>query len=251
MCPVEASPEYDLAVVPHRPRSIWLILIGALLRILLLVALVIGSYYFGVYRVTAEAQKALAERDELQMSYTKAQEKIKQLEQEVANVTLGSQVDRKATEHVRAQVVELKNRIAELERDNIFYRDLMRPENDDKGLSVEDPVIEVSDQGESVYGYKVVVKQQAANRSQVGGYAEFVLVGKDASGKPQRLSLHELSESHDTQRIKLNFRYFQRIEGQIVLPEGFVPDSIELKIVAVKPSKVLIEKTFNWITKES
>jgi hypothetical protein len=248
MPPVEPTPEYDLAVVPYRPLRPWFLGFSI---VLVISALTLVGYYSGHYRGAILEGSAIAERDQLQMVYASAETNIAELTQRVANLTLGSEVDRKATEQVRGEVVELQNRIAEIERDNTFYRDLMRPESDDQGISVVAPVIAVYPGIPNAYDYKMVVKQQSANRSQVVGYLEFTLIGVNAEGKSKRFSLYQLSSAIASEKIKLNFRYFQRLEGQLMLPEAFTPERIELKIVSLKPKKALIEKTFNWIITKS
>ncbi len=248
MPPVESTPEYDLAVVPYRPYYHWL---KAIVFVLLSASLSVCSYYVGHYYGARTEQSAIVERDRLQALYSESEEKVGQLEQNVANLRLGSEVDRKAVEQVRSRVVELKNKIAELERDNTFYRDLMRPDSDDKGISISSPSLAVSKTSANTYDYKMVVKQQAANRLQVVGYLEFEVVGKDENGKSQRFDLYQLSQVESLEKIKLNFRYFQRLEGSMVLPDTFIPERIELKVVSFKPRKALIEKQFNWVIKES
>jgi hypothetical protein len=248
MPPVEETPEFDLAVVPHRPYYYW---ICSIIIFMVVILLALGSYYGGFYRGTTTEQAAILERNELRVQYAKTEGEIQQLEQHIANLRLGSQVDRKATEQVRTRVVELKNRIADLERDNTFYRDLMRPESADQGISVTSPALELLASATNTYEYTMVIKQLSANRLQVVGYLEFVIIGKDKEGKIQRFGLHQFSQAKLAEKIKLNFRYFQRLEGQMVLPENFTPERIELKIVSFKPKKALIEKTFNWIVKES
>jgi len=247
MCPVEASPEYPLTVVKHRPFYFWgMWIIGGLVAI----ALAVGSYYAGYYQGSSAGFAAMEERDTLVMAYSAAEKEIQQLEQSVANLNLGSQVDRKATEQVRVQVVELKNRISELERDNTFYRDLMRPEGDDKGIEITAPSLVALPNNSNAYDYKMMVKQLSVNRLQLSGYIEVTFVGKDINGKRQRFELHQLSEEQIASKIKLNFRYFQRIEGRMVLPDGFSPTRIEFKMVSLKPKKALIEKKFTWVVDE-
>lgn len=248
MPPVEPTPEYDLAVVPYRPHYYW---VRAIIIMIVALLLSVLSYYIGHHQGAKTEESAIVERDSLRQVYSQTEKKIKQLEQNVANLKLGSQVDRKATEQVRLRVVELKNRIAELERDNTFYRDLMRPDNDDKGISISAPTLALSRTTSNTYEYKMVVKQQAANRLQVVGYLEFEVVGKGENGKVQRFDLHQLSQVESLEKIKLNFRYFQRLEGNMVLPDKFIPERIELKVVSFKPKKALIEKQFNWVIKES
>jgi hypothetical protein len=248
MPPVEPSPEYDLAVVPYRPHRPWLLGIAV---IIVIAALALVSYYSGYHRGSVLEGSAIAERDRLQLAHASTETQVAELKQRVANLTLGSEVDRKATELVRGNVVELNNRIAEIERDNTFYRDLMRPESDDQGVSVAAPVLAEYPGIPNAYDYKMVVKQQSANRSQVVGYLEFTLIGVNAEGKSKRFSLYQLSSTITSEKIKLNFRYFQRLEGQLILPEAFTPERIELKIVSLRPKKALIEKTFNWIITKS
>lgn len=248
MSTVQPSPEYNLAVVPYRPYYYFF---RGVAFVLLAVLCALGSYYSGYYRGTSLHHAAIVERNELRVSSQEIEEENKQLVQNIANLTLGSEVDRKATEQVRGQVVELKNRIAELERNNTFYRDLMRPENDGQGVSIEEPSIvlltdDVLSSDGAVYEYKMVVTQLAANRLQVEGYLEFLLIGVNDNGQSQRFSLHQVSEDQSAERIKLNFKYFQRIEGKLLLPRTFQPSRIELKVVSLKPKKALIEKKFNW-----
>lgn len=246
MANVKPTPEYPLAVVHYRPYRYWLVI---LIATVITALAAFGCYYAGFHRAASVQQVAVEELKQLRGYQAEKIERIQELEQQVANFSLGSQVDRKATEQVRAQVVELKNRIAELERDNTFYRDLMRPDNEGQGISVGVPTITPLSQA-NAYQYKMVVKQLDTNRLQVGGYLEFVLVGKNGDVQ-KRIPLKEVSDTISSDRIKLNFRYFQRIEGKLVLPQEFTPDRIELKIVSVRPKKALIEKQFNWTIKES
>ncbi len=95
-----------------------------------------------------------------------------------------------------------------------------------------------------------MVKQLSTNRQQLSGYMEVTLIGKNQEGQRQRFELHQISEEQIAAKIKLNFRYFQRIEGQMVLPDGFSPERIELKMVSLKPKKALIEKKFTWVVDE-
>jgi len=248
MPPVEPTPEYDLAVVPYRPYRPWLL---AIVIILVMALLMLSGYYGGLYRGSILEGGAIVERDRLQKQYADAEIKVEALAQQVANLRLVSDVDRKATEQVRGEVVDLSDTIAELEKDNTFYRDLMRPESDGQGVSVDVPSIVAVSGIPNTHDYKMVVKQQSANRSQVVGYLEFTLVGVNAEGKSKSFYLSQLSSTVKSEKIKLNFKYFQRLEGQLILPESFTPERIELKIVSLKPRKTLIEKTFNWITTKS
>ncbi|MBX2807590.1 MAG: hypothetical protein KTR20_03075 [Cellvibrionaceae bacterium] len=246
MSMVKPSKQFRMTVVPYRP---WLRLTCLSAFFVLFTAAVIGSFFLGHYYAVGDYSHTVAERDQLKAGYQQGLSKINQLQQRVANLNLGAQVDRKANEAVRAEVVELKSRVAELEQDNSFYRDLMSPAPGDKGIIVDTPAVSAAEVVGN-YKYTVVIKQIAAKHNTVSGYLEVFFVGTQGDASV-RLALKEVSDKVNANRIRLRFKYFQRIEGQMVLPEGFVPQHIELKVVAQSPKSVVIEKKFGWSSKES
>jgi hypothetical protein len=202
---------------------------------------VIGSFLLGrYYSVDKRDESILADAQRLKQTLNEKTTLVTQLEQQVANMRLASEVDRKANEEVREEAVKLRTQLAELEEDNTFYRSLMRPAPGDKGLVVDPPSVTPTDVS-GVYKYNMVIKQIVAQHQQVNGYAEFTLLGKQGEQAVQ-FALKDISDDVTVERIKLNFKYFQRIEGEMRLPEGFFPERIELKIVTQRPDSVVIEK---------
>jgi hypothetical protein len=60
------------------------------------------------------------------------------------------------------------------------------------------------------------------------------------------LGLHEVSEKR-VKELEYNFRYFQNMEGDIQLPEGFKPQRVTIKVVPRSRSdQEPFEKTFDW-----
>lgn len=242
----KSNQEFSMEVVPYRPYHRFFVVL-AFLGITLV--LVVAAYYMGYYNGSKKERAAENERDEL-LSYSgEKTAEVERLQQQVANLTMGSEIDRQANVEVRTQVVALKNRIAELERDNTFYRDLMSPKDKAKGILMGEPIITSSDNALE-FKYSLIIKQLVANHKQVKGYIEFILVGKEA-GKAKTIALKDVSDNVSVDKIKLNFKYFQRIEGKILLPVAFTPERIELKLVSTRPKKRVIEKPFSWTVKES
>jgi len=63
--------------------------------------------------------------------------------------------------------------------------------------------------------------------------------------------LRELSESVSTDTVKLRFKYFQTVKGELTLPVGFDPEAIELVARSIGSEAVTIEKRFGWLVEES
>jgi septal ring factor EnvC (AmiA/AmiB activator) len=246
MSVVKESKQYAMTVVPHRPYV-------KAFRILLLcisfVLAVAASHFAGRYYNVGYSSATTAEYAALNSRYKQELIKSAKLEQQIANLKLATDVDRKANTEVRAKVVELETQLADLKQNNTFYRSLMRPAAGDKGIVVDAPsVVPKNTPGE--YTYNIVVKQIVAQHQQVSGYLTLVLVGKQ-SGETASLSLKDISDDVADERIRLNFKYFQRIEGDMTLPKGFVPDKIEMQVVIQNPKKAVIDKKFGWLVKES
>lgn len=246
MSAVKQSKQYAMTVVPYRP---YVKAFKVLLFCVLVVVAVAASYFMGRYYHVGFNGAAIEEYAAISALHKQELAKSVKFEQQIANLKLATEVDRKANTDVRAKVVELETQLADLKQDNTFYRSLMRPAAGDKGIVVDPPaVMQKNASGE--YKYNVVIKQIVAKHQKVSGYLTLVLVGKQA-GEPANLTLKDISSDVSKERIRLNFKYFQRIEGDMTLPEGFVPEKIEMKVVIQKPKKAVIDKKFGWLVKES
>lgn len=232
-----------MMVVPHRP--FWRFL-RYFLFVIVFAAMVGGSFYLGQWYAVEDYTETLTEHGLFKQELDETKAEFAQLRQQKANLALGSEVDRRANEELRTEIVNLKSELASLEQDNTFYRELMSPKASDRGIVVDVPSVEVLE-GQNQYRYNLVVKQIAAQHNTVSGYVELVLVGTQ-DNEPARLELMDISESVEEKRLKLSFKYFQRIEGEMVLPEGFEPKSIELKLVAQRPRSLVVDKKFGWAT---
>jgi hypothetical protein len=61
------------------------------------------------------------------------------------------------------------------------------------------------------------------------------------------LPLVTLSNSMQGENIKLRFRSFQAVEGEITLPYGFEPSRVEILAVTEEPDSKTLQKNFSWL----
>lgn len=245
MAAVKGSKQYRLKVVKDRP---WLDLLSALAIVLLIIAIAQGAFWVGHKKGMAGQGKLANDMDALRQELAGARAEATDLRQRLANVTLGSEVDRKANEAIRQEVIELKANVAELQEENGFYRNLMAPQGNQRGLSFG--VVEIIDTNKPrSYKYKVVMQQLATNHELLVGTLSFNIVGRQ-DGAVMVLPLREISADVDSTNIKLRFKYFQTVEGEMVLPEGFEPERIELQARSSGKDSVTIEKRFGWLVQK-
>ncbi|MDN3638383.1 hypothetical protein QWY82_06090 [Simiduia curdlanivorans] len=242
MSSVKGSKQYRLEVKPYRPVYRFLIR----LTVLLLVAgFVYAAHWYGKTQALSYQEQALEERDQFEAALQERQIEAETLRQEVANLRLGSKVDQAASEDVRNEVIALKAKIAELEEDIGFYRGLMSPSAESKGLTIGSLNV-ISTGVARHFNYKLVLQQLTSNHQLLTGSVTFTIVGRQGE-LPMRLALKDVSSSVNDINIRLGFKYFQNVEGELVLPEGFEPNSIEIVAKVRGSSSAAIEKKFGWL----
>lgn len=239
---VKGSKQYELEVVPYRPVFRWSM---RLLGLGLVVAIVAGSYFTGHFEGTSAQQQAITELSRLRQEIVAVRKSADEHRQQVANLKLGSEVDRQASEGVRTEVIELKAQIAALEEDITFYKGLMSPTANRRGLTIGSVNIVETDRPKQ-YRYKLVLQQLATNHQLLNGYLTVKVAGRQ-NGQPVTLSLKDLNDKINYDRIKLRFKYFQNFTGEMALPEGFEPIHIELVAKSTGKNAVTIEEKFGWL----
>lgn len=246
MTSVKGSKQYRMVVVPYRPayRFVMWLLGGAIIA-----AAVSGSYFVGSYKGKEQQRQAIAERDQLRIAVAEKTKEADDLRQSVANLKLGAKVDRKASEDVRNEVLSLKAKIAELQEDITFYRGLMAPTANKQGLAIGSLNV-ISTGVPRHYEYKVVIQQLATNHQVLNGFLTFNIIGRVGS-EIKTLSLKDISTQVEQENIKLRFKYFQNLEGELILPEAFEPERIELLAKSIGRHAATVEKKFGWLVQES
>jgi hypothetical protein len=91
----------------------------------------------------------------------------------------------------------------------------------------------------------VLRQQDADGDTYLEGRVNVTLAGRQ-SGQLKRLALREVSSEQDEDAIRLRFKYFQNVEGEIVVPDGFVPEKIEISAVAEAPVAKRVDQEFEW-----
>lgn len=246
MTAVKGSKQYRVKVVQDRPLMRWL---SVLVLTLLFAAGVFASFKVGFTEGMAGQERALSDVARLTSDLKQSQVRIEELEQQMANLKVASEVDQKASEDVRQEVISLKDQLAELQEENSFYRNLMAPTGNKRGLTFG--AVELGDTDRlRTYRYKVVMQQLATSHELLTGNLRFTVIGK-MNGFEAQYALSELSQQVDSENIKLRFKYFQTIEGQLSLPEGFEPERIELVANSTGRDSVTVEKRFGWLVEET
>lgn len=240
---VKGSKQERMVVVPYRPARRAII---GLLLILGVGASAAGGFLYSYY-VTIESQQGeLASREELSRDLQSRELENASLRRQIAILDRSSVMDQRATEEVQSTIMSLRERVAQLEQDIVYYRQVVSDETGETGLVISQ--LDMATTSESgVYSYKLVLRQlDADGDSYLIGFVNINLVG--SQGEEQMIiPLRQISEEQDQLDIRLRFKYFQNIEGSLTLPPGFVPERVQIAAVSTEPVEKNIDQGFSWV----
>ena len=240
---VKGSKQEKMVVVPYRPGRHFVLFCLLALGI---GASAVGGFIFGYSNTLRSQQSEQATQQELSEQLIGTETENSELRRQVAILDRSSVMDQRATEEVQATIIGLRDRVAQLEQDIVYYRQVVSAETEDTGLIISQLDIDATRESNR-YRYKLVLRQQDADGdTSLIGHVNINLVGSQGE-EQQILSLRDLSAEQDQLNIRLRFKYFQNIEGELVLPDNFVPDRLQVAAVSVEPVEKSINQNFSWV----
>ncbi|HDY83573.1 MAG TPA: hypothetical protein ENH48_11545 [Halieaceae bacterium] len=240
------SHRYHLMTTGYRQRRkrVFILILALAGALLLALGFYLGqrAAYSGM-GIDLDAYRAM----QLELPVAREQQKVLAGELQVQRIR--NEVDRRALELVRQELAAQKERIAELGEGLRFYTSLMAPQEIANGLSLRDIEL-VAREEPRRYAYRIVVQQEARKHELLKGelYAEvFGMLGEEQVSYP----MAELSvEFGDDDVHPLRFRYFQAIEGELVLPAGFEPRGVSVVANSSTPRKAEVRERYPWQLQE-
>lgn len=218
-----------------------------LVTITLALGLVLASGLTGWY-VGQNRQIALSsERSALSEELDESRREAEALQRQVVVLQRGNAVERQASEQVRQEVTALNEKIYQLEKEITFYKNLMSPAAGAKRLQVHDLALETTSRDRR-FRFKLVLTQVTERRERIKGRVKMTVSGV-ADGSRREISLGQLGV--DAEEISFSFRYFQELEGELTLPEGFAPESIRVTARSSGRKPLRVEREFTWSAQEA
>lgn len=233
-----------LVVVPHRPgkraRQSLFFFVSS-------IAIAVVGFVAGESRISGQYNEVAAERDSLLQELQQLSESDRVHRQEIANLERGRAIDTQANQTVKSTIKELKQEVSQLKADVTFYKNILAPADNTKGLQIQKLEIQ-STSDSNRFAYKVVLTQVANNKRYIQGVVAVNFIGSKG-GQKEILPLRDISSVKEL-GIKFKFRYFQDIAGELILPDNFTPESVQIVAQARGKKNTRVEQTFDWKNQE-
>ncbi|MDD3518856.1 MAG: hypothetical protein PHQ14_10950 [Chromatiales bacterium] len=215
------------------------------LGLLLIIGLAFSTwwvYELGISHSGLRNQYLADETKRLTRELEIVREASERLMQRNAVLERSAEIERESAEQVRASLQEMEVQMLELNEELSFYRSLVVPGTDQRGLNLQNVTIEPTDRPRE-YAYRLVLTQVHAGNRTTSGEVELVVEGRQ-DGAIKRLTLAELGGG--ARALRFSFRYFQTLEGQVSLPEGFRPAKLHVRAKTGDGKLEPVERTYTW-----
>lgn len=167
--------------------------------------------------------------------------RIAALEQEVTTLTRSDQISREANLKLQGTLAERDEEIAALRADVAFYERFVGATAQRRGLTVHELRL-VPGTG-SVWHYTATLTQNLNREAASEGELRLVVEGI-RDGRLEQLEWDDLRQNEDAAASPYSFRFFQQVQGDIVLPQGFTPTRVTVRLQPRGGRAV--EQSFAW-----
>lgn len=213
---------------PERRRREWMLLGVAWLGSMLIVAAIASGIASSMRKDGSRALLVAAETQN------------EELKKQIAVLERSEQVARAALTDVQQTLRERDEEIDALRADLAFYGRLVGGAKRE-GLAVHTLVLKhVGDSG--AWNFSATLTQNFKRGQEIKGRLTLAIEGVQG-GKLAALDWNALNQGRDSSGIEYGFKYFQQVNGTIMLPPGFAPNRVKVR---ADGDGGRVEQEFEW-----
>jgi hypothetical protein len=207
-------------IVPHRPRLRAWFVVAAIAWALSVVA----AWWLATSLASPppsgtsaiDGRKFASQNDELV-----------ELRQRVTTLRRSDQISRNANVELQATLAEREEEISGLHADVAFYERLVGSTGQRRGLNAHEVVF--APEAAGTWHYTITLTQNLNRGAISKGNMRFAVEGVRA-GKLASIKWDELLQKPGAPGQEFSFRYFQQLEGSVMLPAGFTPQRVRVQL---------------------
>lgn len=213
---------------------------------LLIIALLALSHVTGRLAGAPRTADDAVSVAELEAQVRASTDEIRGLEQQLATAQAAVAVERAAASEVRSDLSRAQASADRLAREADLYRSLMDSSVRTRGLTLHKLELHPTNSSR-IFSYRITLLQRAQRHVELQGTLALSLKGR-RNGKSEVLAGKQLGAAAD--RMPVRLLYFQVLEGEVQLAEGFAPEQIRLVLDIVKGRPQRLDYLRDWNPRE-
>lgn len=222
------------------------------MRAAVILVILVSAYLifeFGRIQANYNIVDAISDRQELASVVDGLENQIVELRQEVALLKTHRDIEREAYQVVESNLTDMQRKIQEQKDAIAFYRGIVSPQDGGRGLRVQDLKL-TRGKEERHFNLRLVLVQVMQHDRSVNGDVDFSLDGTQ-DGVSTTYKLEQLLPNDGDSSWSFAFRYYQDFERELILPDGFLPEKINIEVVSRTKSIASVKQSFDWLAGRS
>jgi len=175
--------------------------------------------------------------------YRNKEKENKRLNERIVMLERASQVDNQATANVHEEMKRLQDEIYKLKEELVFYQGIVTTTGSAEGLKIHGMQVEKLPETHH-YHFKLILTHVTKDDTVAEGGIDVTLEGMEG-GLARELKLVEVLVDPQ-QDLSFKFRNFKRLEGIMILPEGFTPYRVNVRLQPNGAKLSSVKRVFNW-----
>lgn len=230
-----------MRVDPARHRRARLLVAGLWLLSLILTYLVVRCL---VVPEVGPLERSLASARKNESALQSA---LDEAEDALARESRAREVVERALEDLQQSLAQRQDEVASLRADVGFYQRLIEGGAQQPGLWIHELKLQRDGNGSGyggMYRYRLTLAQNLKRGKSAEGEVELSITGS-RGGQLERLGIDELTGDTANPDMQYAFKYFQQLEGTILLPADFEPSAVH---ISMKPRAggSAVRREFSW-----
>jgi len=172
----------------------------------------------------------------------------KELKEQILKLEYLANVDNETSIRLQNEIKSLQDRVFNLRRELTFYQGIITASSYSRGLNIQGLHIEAT-RKKGFFKYKLVLTNIGKSDKVTEVTIDMMVEGTDKSGF-RTLRLSEVS-SGGAYKGTIKIRNFERVEGNLNLPDGFEPLRVYVDLKQHDGEKLKLHRVFEWHTGET
>ena len=168
-------------------------------------------------------------------------QQVEELEQRVTTLARSDQISREANRELQGALAEREEQVSALRAEVSFYERFVGSTAERRGLTVHE--LQLRPGEGQVWHFSATLAQNLERGQPSEGGLTLVVEGS-RNGRYEELGWSDLRQREEAAPLEYSFRYFQQVQGDIMLPEGFTPVRVTVRAAPARGSAV--EQSFPW-----
>jgi hypothetical protein len=167
-----------------------------------------------------------------------------ELKRQVAILETSRRIDQETYSQIQANLADLQARIQSQEEELMVYRGIVSPHDGVSGLRIQSLSVVPAD-GERHFVVRLILVQAIVHSRRVSGTVKLQVEGVQ-DGRMTTFDAADLVADKASYDMAYEFRYFQGLESELILPVGFEPARFRVEIAPSDSHAEKVEQSFEW-----